>query len=288
MKTPVRRALIPILATLLWATAAWGGPADPFAGVEIKAQQVADNIYMLSGRGGNIGASIGADGTMIIDNQFAPLADKISAALKDLGGDQPRIILNTHYHGDHTGGNPAFGAQGTIIAHHNVRMRLLNAEDFPQAGLPLVTYGENVTIHFNGDTIELLHLPTGHTDGDSIVWFKNANVVHMGDHFFKNRFPYVDVPGGGSVDGFVKNVEGVLKMLPDDAKVIPGHGTLSSPADLRQTIDAVKASVAFIRAGLSAGKAAEAISAELGEKFPGMGGGFINEARWVSIVASDT
>lgn len=282
-------AILP-LSCMIWLSSqvAHAGPADPFAAVEVIALKVADNVYMLEGRGGNIGVSVGADGTLIVDNQFAPLAPKIRTAIEKIGGHAPRIVLNTHYHADHTGGNPVFGKDGTIIAHHNVRLRLTNAEDFPRAGLPLVTYEENVSIHFNDDTLAVMHLPRGHTDGDSVVWFKSANVIHMGDHFFNGRFPYVDIDGGGSVDGFISNVQHVLHTVPDDIKIIPGHGALATKNDLKKTIEDVKASVQMIRRALAVGKEAGEIAETLGQAFPGMGSGFINEARWVAIVASDS
>ena len=283
--------LLPLMATAMLAllsSAVFAGPADRFADVQMQAQHVSGSVHMLQGAGGNIGVSVGADGTMIIDDQFAPLADKITAAIGELGGDQPRLVLNTHYHGDHTGSNPHFGKAGTIIAHDNVRVRLLDQEDYPRSGLPLVTYDDTLNVHFNDDTIALIHLPTGHTDGDTVVWFKQANVVHMGDHFFKGRFPYVDIEGGGNVDGFIANVRKVIDMVPADCKIIPGHGTLSTVADLQATIDTVAASVALIRTGLADGKTPKALIKALDKQYPKYGTGFINAERWVSIVQSDT
>ncbi len=282
------RTYASMLIVTLAGTTALAGPADRFAAVEIKAQQVSGPVYMLEGAGGNIGASIGADGTLIIDDQFAPLGDKIIAALDELGGDRPKLILNTHYHGDHTGSNPQMGEAGTIISHDNVRVRLLDQDDFPRSGLPLVTYDDDVTVHFNDDTLTVLHLPNGHTDGDSVVWFKTANVIHMGDLFFKNRFPFVDVPGGGSVDGFIANVEKVIAMVPADIKVIPGHGSLSTRDELQETIAAVKASSTTIREKLAAGTDPAAIVTEIDAAYPGWGSGFISAERWVQIVQSDT
>ncbi len=276
------------LAAIFTCSTALAGPADRFAAVEIKAQQVSGSVYMLEGAGGNIGASIGPDGTLIIDDQFAPLGDKIIAALDELGGDRPKLILNTHYHGDHTGSNPQMGETGTIISHDNVRVRLLDEENFPRSGLPLVTYDDDVTVHFNDDTLVVLHLPDGHTDGDSVVWFKEANVIHMGDHFFKNRFPYIDVPAGGTIDGFIANVQKVIDMVPADIKIIPGHGSLSTRDELQETIDAVKSSSTTIRERLAAGADAAAIIAELDEAYPGWGSGFISAERWVQIVQSDS
>lgn len=275
-------------ACLAYAAGAAGGPADRFAAVEIKAHHVSGPVHMLEGAGGNIGVSIGEDGTLIIDDQFAELGQKIIAALDELGGDKPKLILNTHYHGDHTGSNPQMGETGTIISHDNVRVRLLGQENFPRSGLPLVTYDDDVTIHFNDDTLKVIHLPTGHTDGDSVVWFEGANVIHMGDHFFKNRFPFVDIGGGGTIDGFVANVEKVIEMVPADIKIIPGHGSLSTRDEMAATIAAVKASSAAVREGLAAGKDDGAIAAEIDAAYPGWGSGFISAERWVSIVKADS
>lgn len=278
--------LFTVLLTVALSTSA--APADRFAAVKIKAQHVSGSIHMLEGAGGNIGVSIGKDGTLIVDDQYAPLAEKIIAALEELGGDRPKLILNTHFHGDHAGSNPQMGTTGTIISHDNVRVRLLAEEDFPRSGLPLVTFDSDLNIHFNDETIEVIHLPTGHTDGDSVVWFKESNVIHMGDHFFKNRFPYIDIGSGGDVDGFVSNVEAVLAQLPEDIHIIPGHGSLSNRADLASTIEVVKATAASIRDALEKGKDSADIIADLNKNYPTWGSGFITAERWVQIVKADT
>jgi len=275
-------------ALLAGAVSTSAAAADRFAAVEIKAQHVSGSIHMLEGAGGNIGVSIGEDGTLIVDDQYAPLAEKIIAALEELGGDRPKLILNTHYHGDHTGSNPEMGTTGTIIAHDNVRVRLLAEEEFPRSGLPLVTFDDDLNLHFNDETIEVMHLPAGHTDGDSVVWFKESNVIHMGDHFFKNRFPYIDIGSGGDVDGFVSNVEAVLARVPEDIKIIPGHGSLSNRADLASTIAVVKATAAAIRDALDKGTDSAEIVADLNESYPTWGSGFITAERWVQIVQADT
>ena len=262
-------------------------PADRFAQVEMKAQHVAGTVHMLEGAGGNIGVSIGPDGTLIVDDQFAPLANKIIAALGELGGDRPKLILNTHWHGDHTGSNPEMGKTGTIISHDNVRMRLLGQADFPRSGLPQVTYGENLNIHFNDEEIQLIHLAAGHTDGDSVVWFRSANVIHLGDHFFNQRFPYVDSGSGGTVDGFIRNLESVLGIIPDDIKIIPGHGALATKTDLRNTLNVVKQTTAMVREGLKDGQSIEAIAAALDKDYASWASGFINSSRWVQIIQAD-
>jgi glyoxylase-like metal-dependent hydrolase (beta-lactamase superfamily II) len=241
---------------------------------------------MLTGAGGNIGVSIGADGTLIIDDQFAPLAEKIQNALTQLGGDRPRLILNTHFHGDHTGSNPNFGSSGAIIAHDNVRMRLANQDDFAPRGLPVVTFAQQLTVHFNGDELAVIHLPNGHTDGDSVVWFKQANVIHMGDHFFNGAFPYIDIGSGGSVSGVIRNLEQVIQMVPADIKIIPGHGPMANIADLSKSLDTIKATQKIIQQGVSAGLSDSKIEAKLSD-YANWGKGFISTSRWISIIKSE-
>ena len=260
--------------------------ADRFAAVKVTAEPAAGSVHMLTGAGGNIAASVGDDGTLIVDSQFAPLAERIQMALDGLGGSRPKLLLNTHYHGDHTGSNAAFGGAGVIVAHHNVRLRLLGAEQTASAALPVVTFQDRLRVHFNGEDIDVMHLPNGHTDGDSVVWFRGANVIHMGDHLFTGRFPYVDVDAGGSVQGFAANLRQVLDMLPADTRVIPGHGPLDGIAAIHAAHKLVVDSVKLIEA---AGDASDAdIVAQLDAAFPGAGGGFINTERWLGIVRASS
>jgi glyoxylase-like metal-dependent hydrolase (beta-lactamase superfamily II) len=274
-------------ASTLPAGTALAGPGDRFADVKVTAQPVNGSVHMLTGAGGNVGVSVGEDGTLIIDDQYAPLAERIQAALDGLGGDKPRLILNTHVHGDHTGGNAHFGATGTIIAHDNVRIRLLEG-DPERTALPLVTYSQRVTVHFNDETIELIHLPTGHTDGDSVVWFKTANVIHMGDHLFVDRFPYVDVGNGGTVRGFMRNLATVLEMVPDDVHVIPGHGPLTNKAAISSSLEMIRATRNVVAEGIAEGLSEEELIAQgLGDEWASFGSGFINEERWIRILLSD-
>lgn len=222
-----------------------------FSKVEVTATPVAPNIYMLQGAGGNIGLSVGADGAFIIDDQFAPLADKIRAAVALVTPDPVRFVLNTHWHFDHTGGNESFGGGGAVIvAHDNVRTRLKqgmkneemgwSVDPAPAAALPVVTFGDDVTLHWNGHTIRAHHPAPAHTDGDAIIRFVEANVVHMGDIYFQGGYPFIDLQSGGSLDGVIAAQEGVLATIDDETKIIPGHGPLSNKAELASTIAMLK------------------------------------------------
>src|SRR5215510_6038567 len=233
---------IPVLFTLcLFASLAFAQRQD-FSKVQIKATKVAGNVYMLEGSGGNIGVSVGPDGILIVDDQFAPLAEKIRAALKTLGEGKLKFILNTHWHGDHTGGNVPLGRDAPIIAHDNVRKRLSTEQRLeffkmtvpasPKEALPVITFDQSLSVHFNDEESRVIHFPHGHTDGDSIIFFTKSNVVHMGDDFFAGRFPFVDLDSGGSVHGLTKNVGEIIPKLAAGAKLIPGHGPNSTIDDL--------------------------------------------------------
>jgi cyclase len=237
-----------------------------FSKVQIKVTKVSGNIYMLEGAGGNIAASVGEDGIVIVDDQYAPLADKIEAALKDLKiTDKPvRFVINTHYHGDHTGGNEPFANTGsTVIAQDNVRKRLetggtagngaslkFDYKASPKIALPIITFEHDVTVHLNGEDIRALHFPAGHTDGDSIIFFPKNNVVHMGDDFVRYGFPFIDVASGGSVQGMIAALEKASAQLPADVKVIPGHGALSNLDDVRAFTTMLKETSAVVEKAL--------------------------------------
>jgi cyclase len=269
-----------------------------FSQVQIKATPVAGKIHMLVGAGGNIGVSVGSDGILIVDDQFAPLAEKIRAALKGLGDGKLKFVLNTHWHGDHTGGNANFSKDASIIAHDNVRKRLAKGqmlrgqkvEAAPAEALPVITFGESLSVHFNGEEIKVIHFPHGHTDGDSVIFFTGSNVVHMGDTFFAGRFPFVDRESGGSVQGLVENIGKVIAQLPADVKVIPGHGPLSALNDLKNYHRMLTETVGVVRQKIDAGKTLEEIKAEgLPEEWKEWGTGFINTDLWLeSIHASLT
>jgi glyoxylase-like metal-dependent hydrolase (beta-lactamase superfamily II) len=268
-----------------------------FSKVEIKAHPVRGNVYMLEGSGGNIGVSAGEDGLLLVDSQFAPLADKIKAALKNLNPGKAKFLLNTHYHGDHTGGNRVFGPDLTIIAHRNVRQRLMVEQKRgdrtippePKEAWPVITLDQSLSLHFNGEEIKAVHFPAGHTDGDCIVFFAGANVVHMGDDFFVGRFPFVDLNSGGNVDGLIKNIAQVIAQLPGDVKIIPGHGPVSTLEDLKAYHRMLTTTTELVRAKIKSGKDLKAIQAEgLPEEWKPWGSGFISTERWLETVFQDS
>ena len=258
-------------------------------------------LYVLQGKGGNVVASVGTDGSLLIDGDYAEYAPAYERALMTIApkGDAPRFLLNTHWHGDHTGANAYWSEKGTVVvAHQNVRQRMsikheikaLNRviEASPTAALPIVTYDSGMALHFNDDDIEVQHFPAGHTDGDSVIFFSKANIVHMGDHFFNGRFPYVDLASGGTVAGYAANVKTVLERIDDETIVIAGHGqAVANKADLQRFLDMIETTSADIRSKLAQGMTAQAITEQgLGEQWADWGKHFISEAAWISFVAA--
>ncbi|MBO6504637.1 MAG: MBL fold metallo-hydrolase [Kordiimonadaceae bacterium] len=217
--------------------------AQNWDAVQVRSEKVAGNVYVLFGAGGNIGVSVGEDGVFIVDDQFAPLTEKIKAAIAELSDKPIRFAINTHFHGDHTGGNENLGREGTVIvAHDNVRIRMaagsfikaFNNRTEPQDGfaLPTVTFNDQASLHLNGEQTRMHHVSNAHTDGDSIVHFEGSNVVHMGDTFFNGRFPFIDVDSGGSIDGVIAAANKVLGIVDEGTRIIPGHGPVSDKAGL--------------------------------------------------------
>jgi cyclase len=257
-----------------------------FSRVQIKSTRVAGNVHMLEGQGGNIGVSTGPDGLLIVDDQFAPLAEKIDAALQKLEAGGPlKFVLNTHWHGDHTGGNAFFGRKGSIIAHANVRKRLAGKSDTPKEALPVITQEEGLSVHFNGEEIRMVPFGPGHTDGDSMIHFTKSGVVHMGDQFFNGRFPFIDLASGGSVEGYVKNVENALQKISDETQIIPGHGPLATKKDLKAFHEMLIETTGIIRKAIAEGKSLEQVKAAgFPEKYKEWGTGFINHSRYIEIV----
>lgn len=282
-----------LMATVLSVCALGSLPQQDFAKVEVKSTKVAGNVHMLVGAGGNIGVSAGPDGVLIVDSQFAPLADKIKAEIRKLSDSRIKFVVNTHWHGDHTGGNPIFGQESLIVAQENVRKRLSSIQKvfgneikpIPKEGWPVVTFEKSISVHFNGEEIKVVHFPNGHTDGDSIIFFTSSNVIHMGDHFFGGRFPFVDLENGGDVLGYTRNIEQVLAGIKSDTKIIPGHGPLSTPEDLRTFHRMLLETTGIVRERISAGKTLDEVKKEgLPDVWKEWGTGFINTGHWLETI----
>ncbi len=274
-----------LAAAILLAAPVFAAETD-FDAVQITATPVAGKITMLQGNGGNIAVSLGDDGVLMVDDQFAPLSDKIKAAIAKLGGSAPELLLNTHWHGDHSGGNENFADKATIIAHDNVRVRIADpANERVAAALPVITFANGLSIHFNGEEIKLIHLPHGHTDGDSAVWFTGSNVIHMGDEYVVGGFPFIDLNSGGSVEGLIDNHANILAQIPDNIRVIPGHGGLSTKAEMAGWIEGVRTTAKIVTDQMIAGKTLAAIIEQgLPEQYASWGMGFINEAAYITAV----
>jgi cyclase len=258
-------------------------------------------VYMLEGAGGNIGVSIGDDGIVIVDDQYEPLSDKIRAALKGLSDKPLRYVLNTHYHFDHTGGNAVFSKEGTLVAHDNVRKRLANGTvggnggslkfempPAPKGALPVLTYAHDLTLYLNGEEIRALHTPSGHTDGDSIVLFSKANVVHMGDDFVTYGFPFIDLNSGGSVNGLIAACESAIAQLPANVKVIPGHGPVSTLDDVRRFVSLLKDTRAAVDKAMKAGKTLDQLKQEkVLEPWKQFSGPFVSTDLFIETLYND-
>src|SRR4051794_22679340 len=267
-----------------------------FSKVEIKVHPVAGSVYMLEGAGGNIGVSVGEDGIVIVDDQFAPLAPKIKAALKGISDKPVRFVLNTHWHGDHVGGNEQFGADSTIIAQENVRTRMQEGsivegrerKPAPKVALPIITFSERATVHLNGEDIRAIHLPAGHTDGDSVIYFTKSNVIHMGDDFVTYGFPFVDMSSGGSVTGLMGAVEKVMSTAPADAKIIPGHGPVSTVADMKPFLQMIRETRGKVEVGLKQGKTVDHLKQEkVLAGYEKWSGDFIDTNKWIDTLYHD-
>ena len=268
-----------------------------FENVEIETVRVAPGVYMLIGAGGNIGLSVGEDGVFMIDDQFAPLTDRILAAVRKVTDQPVRFVVNTHWHGDHTGGNENLGKAGAIlVAHENVRRRL-STDQFmkefnrsvparPEEALPVVTFTDALTFHWNGDALHVFHVEDAHTDGDAIIHFRRANVVHMGDTYFSGMYPFIDVSADGSIDGVIEAADRVLAFANERTRIIPGHGPLSGVSELRDYRDMLATVRDRIRPMVAAGKSRrEVVESKPTRDFDeAWGGGFMKPDRWVGIV----
>jgi glyoxylase-like metal-dependent hydrolase (beta-lactamase superfamily II) len=267
--------------------------------VRIRPVLVSNNLYFLKGSGGNIGVLIGNDGTLMIDDQFAPLSNKINGAIKTLSPGEIKFLINTHIHGDHTGGNDNFKKMGiTILAQDQVRERMTketvnrqNEKVPPRAkdALPDITFADKLNVHINDEDIELIHFDPGHTDGDVIVHFKKANVYHMGDMFVTYGYPFIDVSSGGSVNGMITALDKILALMDDNAKVIPGHGELSTKADVKVFRDRLADIRDQVAAALKKGKKKEdLVNLGITDKYDAeWGKGFLKGKDFVMLVADN-
>ena len=264
---------------------------------EVVTTAVGDNLYMLSGRGGNMGLSVGVDGAFLIDDQFAPLSDSILAAIAGLTDKPVRFVVNTHWHGDHTGGNANMAQQGAVVvAHHRVRERL--AAGRPASGtmpvvagasgaaLPVLTFDDGVTFHWNNDTIAVRHVASSHTDGDSIVLFQRANVIHTGDVFVTSGYPFIDTASGGQVQGFIDNARLLLELADADTVIIPGHGELARRADVEEFLTVLELAVARIGELKGSGMTLEQVqqASPMAAYDQRWGQGFMTPARFIAGV----
>ncbi len=291
---PARDLILAAFAASLMSIASVTHAQDE---VKINPVPVTENIYMLTGQGGNIGLFLGKDGSFIVDDQFAPLTEKILAAIKSLGGDSPRFLINTHFHGDHTGGNENLGQVGTlIVSHDKVRERLvngshieafsMNAPPASKAALPVLTFSDELHFHINNDSVNAIHVPGAHTDGDSIIHFKKANVVHAGDVFFNGFYPFIDAANGGSLRGTIDATDAILAITDSKSRIIPGHGPLADRVQLQAYRDMLAIAYTRLLKLKNDGVSAEdAITRDpLADLEAQWGGGIFNGKKWINII----
>lgn len=251
--------------------------------VNIETTKLSNNVYMLVGQGGNIGVSAGDDGVFIIDDQFARLTPKIIEAIKAISDKPFQFLVNTHYHGDHTGGNENMTKQGVkIIAHENVRKRLIDGESSKEA-LPIITFNDRVNVHMNGEDVKVYHVEHAHTDGDALLYFTKSNVLHTGDTYFKSRYPFIDLKSGGSIDGYINAVKKGLSLVNDNTKIIPGHGAVSNKAEYASFLVMLENLKANVQAEIDKGKTEDEVAANgaITKQYDDLdyGTGFINSER---------
>ncbi len=270
--------------------------------VPVTTTDLGDGLYMLQGRGGNIGVLAGEDGVFVIDSQYADMAPGILSAINEIAGETPRYLVNTHWHGDHTGGNSIIGDTGTtIIAHQGVRDRVTVdvTRDFfgdevttpaaPPEAWPVITFNDQMTLYLNGQTVRLIHAPDAHTDGDTFIYFEEANVLHTGDLMFNGMFPFVDITSGGSFTGFVSASQAMSDTINEDTRIIPGHGALASKSDIAATLDMLGGVMAAVQAEIDAGKEIDAVleAAPLTPWVEDWATGFMTEPRFTRLVYAD-
>ena len=263
--------------------------AQRFDNINIETIKVSEHVYMLVGAGGNIGVSVGDDGVFVIDDQFAPLSEKIHNAIKVLSTKNITFLVNTHHHGDHTGGNENMQKIGaTIIAHDNVRQRMATTPKRDgtlenKSALPILTFNDELSLHMNGEKIGVFHVEHAHTDGDALLYFTKSNVLHTGDTYFKDRYPYIDLNSGGSVDGYINAVKLGLQLIDDETKIIPGHGAISNRKEYQSFLTMLNYLRTNIIEAIQAGHTEDEIAKNvaLTERYDDLnyGSGFINSEK---------
>jgi cyclase len=289
------RPLLALSVVLLGAASASAQDQD-FSKVEVKMVPLAGSVSMLEGSGGNIGVLVGTDGVLVVDDEYAPLVPKILAAVKQLSPKPVRFVVNTHWHGDHTGGNAGMGTEGAVIVAQDNVFKRLSTEQYsafmkksippsPAIALPVVTFADSLSFHFDGEQVDVFHVVPAHTDGDSILWFRKANVVHMGDVFFNGLYPFIDTGSGGSIDGMVTALDTVLGRINDETKVIPGHGPVGSKADLKKFRDMLATVRDRIRKAIQQGKTQDQVVASKpsAEFDAAWGNGFLKPDAFVAM-----
>lgn len=273
---------------------------DDFSGVEIKTIRIDDGLHMMTGSGGNLAVSVGGDGAFLVDDQFAPLTEKIQAAISKITDKPVRFVINTHWHHDHVGGNENFGKAGSlIVAHENVRKRM-SVEQFleafdnrvpasPAGALPVITFTDSVTFHWNDEEIHIFHVENAHTDGDAVVHFKNSNALHTGDLYFNGFYPFIDVSSNGSIEGVIRGADKILKMIDDSTKIVPGHGPLSNKKELKAYRDMLADVRDAVSSLVAAGKTKEEVlAAKPTQPWDAKwGGGFLNPDEFTDIIYTD-
>jgi len=285
----MRRFILASLLLIATAAAAQQPPAQP----EIRIERVAPGVAVLFGRGGNIGLSYGPDGNILIDDQYAPATARVIAAVRSIASGPIRFVINTHWHGDHSGGNENLGAGGTVIlAHDNVRIRMSMEQVIrgdrvppsPAGALPVITFSENLTFHLNGDDIRAVHVRNAHTDGDVLIRWTRANVLHMGDTYFNGMLPFIDLDSGGSIDGAIAAIETGLSLADENTVIIPGHGPIARRADLVRYRDMLVDLRNRVGQGIAAGRTLEQIKAERHAAGYGPPNGFISPDSLIETI----
>jgi glyoxylase-like metal-dependent hydrolase (beta-lactamase superfamily II) len=285
-----------LIVFALAALAAAPASAQDLSRVEVKVEKIAPGVAVLFGAGGNIGLSYGEDGNVLVDDQFAPLSDRIAAAVAAVDPDPVRFVINTHWHYDHTGGNENFGKRGSVIvAHDNVRARMSSDQLIaafnqkvpasPKDALPVVTFSQGVTLHLNGDTLHVVHVANAHTDGDALIHWQKADVLHMGDTFFhRDSFPFIDIGSGGSIDGLIAAAQKGLQWAGPKTRIIPGHGPVAGRQELAAYRDMLVDIRTRVASGIKAKRTLPQIQAAKPAARYGMPDGFIKPDRFVEFV----